>query len=170
MVIDIGRPTIAPTSTPDDNSRMRKCYPALKKPRLSARCRRPGNQIVFAELLPKLVLIGYAQSGKCNERQASNYADSSVFIRSDNQVVKSMILGGCRINHHNKTCTGLNFGSEGIANVEFPQRAISSGGRGQRFESSRARHLDPGKTSACHKALWPITSNTAASTRKLEGW
>ena len=87
MVMDIGRPTIAPTSTPDDNSRMRKCYPALKKPRLSARGRRPGNQIVFAELLPKSVLIGYAQSGKCNERQASNHADSSVFIRSDNHMI-----------------------------------------------------------------------------------
>jgi len=62
-----------------------------------------------AEVLPKLVLIGYAQSGKCNERQASNYADSSAFIRSDNQVVKSMILGGCRINHDNKTCTRLSF-------------------------------------------------------------
>ena len=88
MVMDIGRPTIAPTSTLDDNSRMRKCYPELKKPRLSARGRRPGNQIVAAELLPKSVLIGYAQSGKCNERQASNYADSSVFIRSTNQAVR----------------------------------------------------------------------------------
>jgi hypothetical protein len=38
--------------------------------------------------LPKSVLIGYAQSGKCNERQASNYADSSVFIRSTNQAVR----------------------------------------------------------------------------------
>jgi hypothetical protein len=47
-----------------------------------------------AELLPKLVLISYAQSGKCNERQASKYADSSVFIRSDNQVVKFKINGG----------------------------------------------------------------------------
>jgi len=41
-----------------------------------------------AEVLPKLVLIGYAQSGKCNERQASNYADSSAFIRSTNQAVR----------------------------------------------------------------------------------
>jgi hypothetical protein len=40
-----------------------------------------------AELLPKLVLISYAQSGKCNERQASKYADSSVFIRSDNHMI-----------------------------------------------------------------------------------
>ena len=73
---------------------MRKCYPELKKPRLSARGRRPGNQIVAAELLPKSVLIGYAQSGKRNERQASNYADSSAFIRSDNQAVKFKINGG----------------------------------------------------------------------------
>ncbi len=73
---------------------MRKCYPELKKPRLSARERRPRNQIDSAELLPKSVLIGYAQSGKCNERQASNYADSSAFIRSDNQVVKFKINGG----------------------------------------------------------------------------
>jgi len=43
-----------------------------------------------AELLPKLVLISYAQSGKCNERQASKYADSSAFIRSTNQVVISL--------------------------------------------------------------------------------
>ena len=35
-----------------------------------------------AELLPKSVLIGYAKSGKCNERQASKYAYFSVFIRS----------------------------------------------------------------------------------------
>jgi len=41
-----------------------------------------------AEVLPKSVLIGYAQSGKCNERQASNYADSSAFIRSTNQAVR----------------------------------------------------------------------------------
>jgi len=40
-----------------------------------------------AELLPKSVLISYSQSGKCNERQASNYADSSVFIRSTNQAL-----------------------------------------------------------------------------------
>ena len=46
----------------------------------------------YAELLPKSVLIGYAQSGKCNERQASNYADSSAFIRSHNQTVSKIIL------------------------------------------------------------------------------
>jgi hypothetical protein len=40
-----------------------------------------------AEVLPKSVLIGYAQSGKCNERQASTYADSSAFIRSDNHMI-----------------------------------------------------------------------------------
>ena len=40
-----------------------------------------------AEVLPKSVLIGYAQSGKCNERQASNYADSSAFIRSHNHMI-----------------------------------------------------------------------------------
>jgi len=38
----------------------------------------------LAELLPKSVLISYAQSGKCNKRQASNYADYSASIRSDN--------------------------------------------------------------------------------------
>ena len=41
-----------------------------------------------AEILPKSALIGYAQSGKCNERQASNYADSNAFIRSTNQAVR----------------------------------------------------------------------------------
>ena len=41
-----------------------------------------------AELLPKSVLTGYAQSGKCNERQATNYADFSAFIRSTNQAVR----------------------------------------------------------------------------------
>jgi len=40
--------------------------------------------------LPKSVLIGYAQSGKCNERQASNYADSSAFIRSHNQALTAL--------------------------------------------------------------------------------
>jgi len=40
-----------------------------------------------AEVLPKSVLFGNAQSGKCNERQASNYADSSASIRSDNNAV-----------------------------------------------------------------------------------
>jgi len=40
-----------------------------------------------AELLPKSVLLGYAQSGKCNERQASNYADSNAFIRSDHHPI-----------------------------------------------------------------------------------
>ena len=60
----------------------------------STRTQAPETIACHAELLPKLVLIGYAQSGKCNERQASNYADSSVFIRSDNQVVKFKINGG----------------------------------------------------------------------------
>ena len=41
-----------------------------------------------AEILPKSALIGYAQSGKCNERQASEYAYFSVFIRSTNQAVR----------------------------------------------------------------------------------
>ena len=46
------------------------------------------TRLRYAELLQKSVLIGYAQSGKCNERQASSYADSSVFIRSTNQAVR----------------------------------------------------------------------------------
>ena len=44
-----------------------------------------------AELLPKSVLLGYAQSGKCNERQASSYADFGAFIRSDNAEVAGSI-------------------------------------------------------------------------------
>ena len=56
------------------------CFARTTKIDFRYRCR-------SAELLPKSVLIGYAQSGKCNERQASNYADSSVFIRSHNQTV-----------------------------------------------------------------------------------
>ena len=33
-------------------------------------------------------MIGYAQSSKCNERQASSYADFGAFIRSTNQAVR----------------------------------------------------------------------------------
>ena len=40
-----------------------------------------------AELLPKSVLIGYAQYGKCNEHQASKYSDYSVYIRSTKQII-----------------------------------------------------------------------------------
>jgi len=43
-----------------------------------------------AEILPKSALIGYAQSGKCNERQASEYAYFSVFIRSTNQAARGL--------------------------------------------------------------------------------
>ena len=39
---------------------------------------------------PNSVLIGCSRSGKCNERQASNYGDSSVFIHFTNQVVISL--------------------------------------------------------------------------------
>ena len=45
-----------------------------------------------------------------------------------------------------KTCTRLNFRSKSLANIELAHRATSSGGRGQRFESSRARHSKPIKS------------------------
>ena len=66
----------------------------------------PGHPNILATLdgaLPKLVLIGYAQSGKCNERQASNYADSNVFIRSDNHMINPFEIDH---NTHNAEVTG----------------------------------------------------------------
>lgn len=40
----------------------------------------------------------------------------------------------------NKAGTEPNFGPQSVDQTQFPQRAISSGGKGQRFESSRARN------------------------------
>jgi hypothetical protein len=61
-----------------------------------------------AELLPNLVLISYAQSGKCNERQANNYADSSVFIRSTKQIITNYF--------HLLKATGIDVNTRARAN------------------------------------------------------
>ena len=45
-----------------------------------------------------------------------------------------------------KICTWLNCIPERIGIIDICERAISSGGRGQRFESSRARHSKPIKS------------------------
>jgi len=59
--------------------------------------------------LPKSVLIGNALSGKCNERQASNYADSSALIRSDNHMINPFEID------HNTHNAGVAGSSPAIA-------------------------------------------------------
>jgi len=73
----------------------------------------------LAELLPKSVLISYAQSGKCNERQASNYADSSASIRSDNHMINPFEID------HNTHNAGVAGSSPAIATI-FPFKINTS--------------------------------------------